>query len=499
MADHKHHYKKAYTKGNKKGVKKMKKIRSFSKYCGMCVMSLIMITPMVHSADEYKPTHAEVKKHKDYFDDPRPLFKDLSFKKVLPPEEYEKLIYDVDTMKKSWAEVIGFKAPEVVGKIAPEIKPGKYSYQDKDKYPFKELMWPILYNRFKPGEPPLFGNFPEIKVIPTKQYYWALPIAQATKENLGHTKLDDQGYLMPDSYLGGYPFPKPSGASKAEQIMYNWEKRYYGGENLCIIGKTTGLRKDLSIDHNGAYDMSVLRLNGRVMQKPSGWYDLRAQKNREYKSFVVRHLAPRDMYGTAVALVSYIDPDHLDSWMVYVNVLRRIRKMSASDTQDPVGQWDIIYEDQQAFNQKLSPTRYPYKKEVIDEREYLVPFATVDGSPFIRSKGMEMHNFEFERRPTYVVKLTQRDKNYIYSKRILFIDKETFMIYHGEYFDQKGRLYRTLDPTQYFNPEMGLFFEYYWFAWDHLDLHSTIGMNYNFHAPWVGRRQTNLRSLVKGK
>lgn len=477
----------------------MKTIRSFFTYGVVGWMVLIMTTPLVQSADEYKPSHAEVKQYKAYFDDPRPLFKDLSFQKIMPPEEYAQVTFDVEAMKKSWADVIGFKAPDVVGKIAPEIKPGTYNYQDKDKYPFKDLMWPILYDRFKPGGPPLFGNFPDVKVVPTKQYYWALPVAQATKENQGLTKLDDGGYLLPDTYVSGYPFPKPSGEFKAEQIMYNWERRYYGGENLCIIGKTTGLRGDLSIDHDGAYNMYVLRLHGRALQKPYGWYDEQARNNREYKSFVVRHLAPRDMYGTAVALVSYIDPDHLDSWMVYVNVLRRVRKMSASDTQDPVGQWDIIYEDQQAFNQKLSPNRYPYKKEIIDEREYLVPFATTDGSPYVRSKGMEMHDFEFERRPTYVVKLTQTDDNYIYSKRILFIDQETFMIYHGEYFDQKGRLYRTLDPTQYFNPDMGLFFEYYWFAWDHLDLHSTIGMNYNFHAPWVGRGQTNLRSLVKGK
>jgi hypothetical protein len=262
------------------------------------------------------------------------------------------------------------------------------------------------------------------------------------------------------------------------------------------MGKTTGLRKDLSIDHDGAYEMYVVRLNGRVLQEPLGWYDGRAQQSREYKAFVVKHLAPRDMFGTSVSLVSYVDPDHLDSWMVYVNVLRRIRKMSASDTQDPVGQWDIIYEDQQAFNQKLSPNRYPYKKQVITEREYLVPFATLDGSPYISSKGMEMCGFEFERRPTYVVELTQLDKNYIYSKRVLYIDQETFMIYHGEYYDQKGRLYRTLDPIQYFNPDMGLFFEYYWFCWDHLDMHSTYGRNYNFHAPWVGRDQTDLRSLI---
>ena len=84
---------------------------------------------------EYKITSEELEKAKADFDDPRPLFKELSYKKILPPEVYGKLIFDVEEMKKLWAECVGFKSPDVVGKIAPEIKPGKYSYMDKGKYP----------------------------------------------------------------------------------------------------------------------------------------------------------------------------------------------------------------------------------------------------------------------------------------------------------------------------------------------------------------------------
>lgn len=118
----------------------------------------------------------------------------------------------------------------------PEIKPGKYSYKDKEKFPgLKELMIPHHYKRFNPGGPPFAGNFPEITVVPTKQYYWALPIAEATKNNMGKTKLDDQGYIIDNTYVSGYPFPRPSGKFKVQQIMYNWVKRYSNGESLYLI------------------------------------------------------------------------------------------------------------------------------------------------------------------------------------------------------------------------------------------------------------------------
>ena len=48
-----------------------------------------------------------------------------------------------------------------------------------------------------------------------------------------------------------------------------------------------------------------------------------------------------------------------------------IRKMSATDSQDPVAGQDLIYDDAEGFLQKISPTRYPYEYRILEEREYL--------------------------------------------------------------------------------------------------------------------------------
>ena len=57
----------------------------------------------------YLPTITEVEKHKSHYEDPRPLLKDYPLKQILPPQLYNALVYDVDTMKKEWSEVVGFK------------------------------------------------------------------------------------------------------------------------------------------------------------------------------------------------------------------------------------------------------------------------------------------------------------------------------------------------------------------------------------------------------
>lgn len=449
----------------------------------------------------YQPNVTEIEKYKAPFDDPRPYLKTFGPKQILPPELYAKLTYDVEKMKNLWAEVVGFRAPDVVGKIAPEIKPGKYTYKDLEKYSgFKQLMWPDLYNRIKPGGSPFVGSIPEFEIIPTRQYYWALPIAEATKRNLGKAKLDDKGYLIQETWEGGFPFPQPTGKFKAQQIMFNDEKRYMSwGTNFCLVSRIFGINKNFRIDFDGSYIAYGLRFAGRVMMPPFGFLDERAKIRKELSAMVIHFLAPRDVAGTVETCLYYTE-DKPDQLMVYVPSLRRVRKLSATDTQDPNMGQDSIYDDNEGFHQKLSPTRYPYKFELVEEREYLVPSPTEDGSEYTSSKEMEFRNIKMERRPIYVVKLTQLDSNYVYSKRIFYIDKEMLQSYHIENYDQKGRLYRTHDMNFGWFPEMGMFSG--WgsliLARDHVDKHSTLIQPCQFPAFW-NREDVKIEGNIKQK
>jgi hypothetical protein len=316
--------------------------------------------------------------------------------------------------------------------------------------------------------------------------------------NAGKTKLDENGYLKHETWIAGYPFPKPEGQFKAQQIMYNLEKRYLSwGLNFHIISQLLGFNKNFTVDFDGIYNVSHIRFAGRVHIPPYGWLDDRAQSRGEFKQFILGFLAPRDIYGAAQSALYYLNPMEQDQLMMYLPSMRRIRKLSASDSQDPVMGQDQIYDDNEGWMQKLSPNRYPYEYEVIEEREYLVPAPTQDGSEFISSDGLEFRGMRFERRPIYVVKLTQKDPNYVYGHRIFYIDAETFNFLHIENYDTKGRLYRTWDGNYSFFPEMGIF------SWsgslilmrDHLDVHSGAQQPYQLPAFW-DRKDISLKGVM---
>ncbi len=95
----------------------------------------------------------EILKLRKVMDDPTPVYKKVNYMKDwVTQETWDKITSDPKEAGKAWEKVRGFKAPDVTGIIAPEIKPGKYTLADKERLPFKELMPPGLYARFnEPG------------------------------------------------------------------------------------------------------------------------------------------------------------------------------------------------------------------------------------------------------------------------------------------------------------------------------------------------------------
>lgn len=482
----------------------MKKAKIFVICFWVIFLALGTTAATLWAAEEFRtPTIKDLKDSKQGYDDPRPWYAEaFSYKKILPPGVYAKLSYDAEAMKKLWAEIVGFSAPDQVYKIAPEIKPGTYSYNNKENLPgLKALMTEYHYKRFKPGARPHAGNFTEIKVVPTRQYYYALPVGEATKKYLGQTKLDEKtGLIKEETYGAGYPFPRPEGKFKANEIYYNWMKRYWGWDSKYLVQDARGWTGFLREDVVGESDSWALKLNGRVME-PYGYFDKRAQAQGEHATFSFKFYGPRDMFGNIIVQTQYLDPDKFDQTMLYVNSLRRVRLMSSTDVQDSVGGGDGIYLDSDLCSQKLSLKVFPTKLELVAERELLFP-NNHDGSAYISSpsKGLEYHNLEWERRPMYVIKMIQLDKNFVYGHRILYFDKETFFLRLVENYDQKGRLYRTYESIFTFIPDMGMPNYGDLLAQDHIDLHSSASHNIIMPTPWIGRDKVSLEYLfTKGK
>ncbi|MBT8342550.1 MAG: DUF1329 domain-containing protein [Desulfatitalea sp.] len=401
----------------------------------------------------------EIAAKRAMLDDPRPMPDYV--KEFLSPEEYAFYSFDPEAAKALMAEAVGFKAPDVVGKIAPEITPGKYTHNDKGNKPgLKALMIPFMYeNLFRPAGPPLGATFSEFTVVPTWQYNFGKRYLEATIKNSGQVKVDAQGFMDWKGYKGGLLFPKPSGTDrqKAMQVLYNWLYMYWGADSSTLTLTNKSWDKNFRVMTTMKGASLAIYPGGRVQQQPLGWLDERAQQLGQFKYTLLNYLEPRDMYGTSVMIEDRMDPEAANAFYMYTSLLRRVRKMTGSDVQEVSVGGNVTYDDGGGFHRKLSATQFPYEYKILDDREYLVPEAMTPGATFfITSKDLELKNLKMVRRPLYVFELIQQDSTYIYRRTILYFDKEAFNLYLVENYDQKDRLYRAHYLLPCFDPKTGM-------------------------------------------
>jgi hypothetical protein len=455
--------------------------------------------------DPYETPIADIIAVKDVLDDPSPFYKECDYyKEFMPQEAWDQVTYDIEESKAAWEKAVGFKAKDRVGKVAPEIKPGKYTLGDKEKHPFKELMTPYHYKRWnEPGTeglPNHIGHFTTFEVIETQQLWHALPVAEATTRNAGKTQLDEDGYIVHRTFEGGYPFPRPSGKHKAWQLVWNWKKRLKDHESNFNYDLTIGVNSRYNIDHRGTAHFLWLRTEGRVMTPPYGWFDKRAEKQGEELIQLYTIFSPRDLYGNVYYITRYADIMKDVNFLAYVNFLRRIRKLSSTDSQDQAVGQDIAFDDADGLSQMLRPDRYPYEVSVIDEREFLVPAYSFDVADYLDSKDkFKWKGLKFERRPMWVVQMKQLDSNYLYSKRIIYFDQETLLPHLWEFYDQKGRYYRTFEELWGVVAPMGYYNAIHVNNCDWIDVHCTWSFSPAYPALWLSRKELSLRSMLKQK
>jgi len=91
---------------------------------------------------------------------------------IVPPDVAERLMHPKGArgLQEEWQEIIGFKAADKVGKIAPEIRPGLIiNGSNYKKYPgLKELMPSDIYARLDPNS---YLPLPQIEIVPTRSIY----------------------------------------------------------------------------------------------------------------------------------------------------------------------------------------------------------------------------------------------------------------------------------------------------------------------------------------
>jgi len=92
------------------------------------LLALLLAASTAWAIQNYHAPIKDVEAVKGTIDDPAPFYTDSQYYKVFIPDDVWKTIaHDPVESRAAWEKAVGFRAKDVVGKIAPEIKPGKYT------------------------------------------------------------------------------------------------------------------------------------------------------------------------------------------------------------------------------------------------------------------------------------------------------------------------------------------------------------------------------------
>jgi len=275
-------------------------------------------------------------------------------------------------------------------------------------------------------------------VIPYTRIVETSGVIAATKKYAPTVKVNDAGEIINYADIAGVPFPSPK---TGLEIAWNFDFNTHG--DACSYERRGPIiTPGVSTERNTYQKQSELYFIHRVDVDPLPAYP--DNKRGIHRGLFMHLYAPPESKDSRFFNLRYIDPNKPDDGYMWYAPFRRIRRISVSQRTDTIDGSDMIYDDLFGWDGHIQRNTY----KLIGKKEMLCSRHT-DNNKFQRVPGQGMpNNVMRERIETYVVEVISKDPNYIYSKRIWYIDPETYLLVWTELFDDLGRPWKCFESLR---------------------------------------------------
>ena len=263
-------------------------------------------------------------------------------------------------------------------------------------------------------------------------------VVENTQKNATGAKTKDGG-LATENVLAGYPFPIPK---TGYEVMWNHLLTYRG---LGWSGKFDNWNVDSSGtptlvttgDNNYAWPIYDPKRTGVIKEAEPFWY------------VKLYYLGPPRRNGEALLIWDYPNPlkQPRRAWQ-YIPGQRRVKLAPdiAYDTPNPGTVGASTYDDASVFNGAMD--RFDFN--LVGKKEMYIPYSNYKLSYFAAPADITKPNHlnpdlvRWELHRVWVVEATLKPgKRHIYSKRIFYIDEDSWTAVASDEYDLRGQLYRS--------------------------------------------------------
>lgn len=330
--------------------------------------------------------------------------------------------------------------------VLSRIKPGTVLNKD-NVGDFREAIDPGLQMLLRNG-------WYELTVGPSLSFEPHPKYVEETRRNLNKTKLGEKvGQIS--GYAGGLPFPEEprmDDPRAGEKLAWNFKYNYGAGDASQYQPFYYRFRNlnDGKLERTVQFGYYVQKHKFRVSQAPA---EVLPNPANVFRSFYIRVSDPQDIKDTQLLLQRNIDDTLRDEAYLYLGFQRRVRRLATGQTTDPFLGTDLMIEDFEGYNARVSDMTWTYKGTTTmllpmyghNEVPLVEEDKQSDGYRYVGAtgKGSCFINVTWQPRKTYVVEAKPVDASHPVGKRVFYIDAQTFTLPQTLIYDRKGELWKV--------------------------------------------------------
>ncbi len=314
---------------------------------------------------------------------------------------------------------------------------------------FEEVLDPALFEQISNG-------WLEIKVGETTSFDLHPNYVEATRKSIGQVSLGAElGQI--NGFVAGRPFPEePDGDDPraGEKLAWNYKYGYNWGDNAAIYPFYWKYRdlESAKVERTLKFNFHFLNYKHRVNQDPVP--EFANNPGNLFRAIYVQVLQPFDVKNTQLLIHRNADDTVRDNTWLYLGFQRRVRRLASGQITDSFLGADIMIEDFEGYNGRISDMNWSYK----GTQNILLPFynhnemalatdmpVESDGYQFVDygGKGACFPKITWQLRKVYVLEADPIDDNHPISKRVHYVDAQTFTLPRTLIYDRKGDLWKS--------------------------------------------------------
>lgn len=319
---------------------------------------------------------------------------------------------------------------------------------------FKDVIDPAFYSFIEKG-------WTQIVVGDTTSFALHQSYIDASQKGYGKVSLGEKVGEI-NGWEAGRPFldePSKDDPRAGEKLAWNYKYGYNWGDSAAIKPFYWKYRdmESAKVERTIKFNFHFLNFKGRVNQPPTP--EITPNPSDLFRSIYLQVLAPDDVRNTQLLIHRAADDLKRDNSWLYLGFQRRVRRLATGQVTDAFLGSDLMIEDFEGYNGRISDMKWEYKST----RYMLMPFYNHnelaldtetheddDGYQVVAfsGKGGCFPNITWQLRKVYEVEASPVNESHPLSKRVHFMDAQTFTIPRTVSYDRKGTMWKTFTIGQ---------------------------------------------------